>query len=200
MSRNSSSADKSNITKLEYEEALKKSGYTTKLKYTPPSRERNNTRRKRSRKVFWFSPPLNLDVSANVAKIFLNLIEKHFPHWSKLYKIFNKNTFKVSYSFTQNMSQIIKGNNKKIVQKRHKRLLIVELRQIASSMVIAERKVSYINVQQQPVTRKKYILDLLRESLKSKSTMTISNLFKTNFMRTVLLFRVMYGNWKIEKI
>ena len=57
------------------------------------------------------------------------------------------------------MSQIINGHNKKIVQKRHKRLLIVELRQVASSMVIAERKVSDINVQQQPVTRKKYILD-----------------------------------------
>ena len=57
------------------------------------------------------------------------------------------------------MSQIINGHNKKIVQKRHKRLLIVKLRQVASSMVIAERKVSDINVQQQPVTRKKYILD-----------------------------------------
>ena len=79
MSRNSSSADKSNITKSEYEEALKKSGHTTKLKYTPPSRERNNARRKRQRKVFWFSPPLSLDVSVNVAKIFLNLIENHFP-------------------------------------------------------------------------------------------------------------------------
>ena len=44
-------------------------------------------------------------------------MEKHFPRSSKLHKIFNKNTVKVSYSCTQNMSQIIKGHNKKIVQK-----------------------------------------------------------------------------------
>ena len=64
-----------------------------------------------------FNPPSNLDVSTSVAKIFLNLIEKHFHRSSKLHKIFNKNTVKVSCSCTQNMSQIIKGHNKKIVQK-----------------------------------------------------------------------------------
>ena len=117
LSRNSSNADIFNNTKLEYEEALKKCGHTTKLTYTPPNHEQNNVRRKRQRKIIWFNPPFNLDVSTNVAKIFLNLIEKHFPRSSKLHKIFNKNTVKVSYSCTQNMSQIIKGHNKKIVQK-----------------------------------------------------------------------------------
>ena len=117
LSRNSSNADIFNNTKLEYEEALKKCGHTTKLTYTPPNHEQNNVRRKRQRKIIWFNPPFNLDVSTNVAKIFLNLIEKHFPRSSKLHKIFNKNIIKVSYSCTQNMSQIIKGHNKKIVQK-----------------------------------------------------------------------------------
>ena len=117
MSRNSSNADIFNNTKLEYEEALKKCGHTTKLTYTPPNHEQNNVRRKRQRKIIWFNPPFNLDVSTNLAKIFLNLIEKQFPRSSKLHKIFNKNTVKVSYSCTQNMSQIIKGHNKKIVQK-----------------------------------------------------------------------------------
>ena len=45
------------------------------------------------------------------------MIEKHFPRSSKLHKIFKKNTVKVSYSCTQNISQIIKGHNKKIVKK-----------------------------------------------------------------------------------
>ena len=112
MSRNSSNADIFNNTKLEYEEALKKCGHTTKLTYTPPNHEQNNVRRKRQRKIIWFNPPFNLDVSTNVAKIFLNLIEKHFPRSSKLHKIFNQNTVKVSYSCTQ-----IKGHNKTIVQK-----------------------------------------------------------------------------------
>ena len=78
MSRNSSSADIFNNTKLECEEALKKCGQTTKLTYTPPNLERSNVRRKRQRKIIWFNPLFNSDVSTNVAKIFLNLIEKHF--------------------------------------------------------------------------------------------------------------------------
>ena len=117
MSRNSSNADIFNNTKLEYEEALKKCGHTTKLTYISPNNEQNNVRRKRQSKIIWFNPAFNLDVSTKMAKIFLNLIEKHFPRSSKLHKIFNKSTVKVSYSCTQNMSQIIKGHNKKIAQK-----------------------------------------------------------------------------------
>ena len=101
-----------NSTKLEYEQALIKCWHTTKLTYTPPNHQQNNVRRTRQRKIIWFNPPFNLDVSTNVAKIFLNLIEKHFPRSSKLHKIFNQNTVKVSYSCTQ-----IKGHNKTIVQK-----------------------------------------------------------------------------------
>ena len=96
---------------------MKKCRHTTKLTYTPPNHEQNNVARKRQRKIIWFNPPFNLDVSTNVTKIFLNLIEKHFPRSSKLHKIFNKKTVKVSYSCTQNMSQIIKRHNKKIAQK-----------------------------------------------------------------------------------
>ena len=43
-----------------------------------------------------------------ICQIELNIILKHFPCSSKLHKIFNKNTVKVSYSCTQNMSQINK--------------------------------------------------------------------------------------------
>ena len=110
-------ADIFNNTKFEHEEAPRKCGHKTKLTYNPPNHKQNKTRRKRQRKIIWFNPPFNLYVSTNVAKIFLNLIEKHFPRSSKLHKIFNKNTVKVSYSCTQNMSQVIKGYNKKIIQK-----------------------------------------------------------------------------------
>ena len=118
LSRNSSNADIFNNNKLEYEEALKRCGHTAKLTYTPPNHEQNNVRRKWQRKIIWYNPPFNLDVSTNVAKIFLNLIEKHFPLLPcKLHKIFNKNAVKVSSGCTQNMWQIMKGHNKKIVQK-----------------------------------------------------------------------------------
>ena len=88
-----------------------------KLTYTPPNHEQNKVRRKRQRKIIWINPSINLDISTNLAKIFLNLIEKPFPRWRKLHKIFNKNTIKVSYSCSQNMLQIIKDHNKKIAQK-----------------------------------------------------------------------------------
>ena len=103
LSRSSSNADIFNNIKLRYEEAMKKCGYTRKLTYTPPNREQNNVRRKRQRKIIWLNPPFNLDLSTNVAKMILNLIEKHVPRSSKLREIFNKNTVKVSYSCTQNI-------------------------------------------------------------------------------------------------
>ena len=90
MLQNSSNADKINNTKLEYEQALRKSWHTTKLTYTPPNHERNNLRRTKQRKITWINPPFNLDISTNVAKIFLNLIEKHFTRSSKLHKSLKK--------------------------------------------------------------------------------------------------------------
>ena len=50
----------------------------------------------------------------NRGRDFLNLITKHFPNKIPQAKIFNKNNIKVSYSFTSNMSQIIKKHNIKI--------------------------------------------------------------------------------------
>ena len=84
LSRNSSNADIFNNTKLEYEKALKKCRQTTKLTYTPPHHEQNNERRKRQRKIIWLNPPFNLDVSTNVAKIFLNLIKKILPPFRQI--------------------------------------------------------------------------------------------------------------------
>ena len=70
-----------------------------------------------------FNPPFSLNVKTNVAKIFSELIDIHFPPANKLHKIFNRNTVKVSYSCTQNISQIIKGRKKKVTQiKKHHHL------------------------------------------------------------------------------
>ena len=69
------------------------------------------------RNIIWFIPPFSKPVSTNVAKIFLQLVTKHFPRSHKLHKIFNRNTVKVSYSCMNNMSKIIKGHNKKVTSK-----------------------------------------------------------------------------------
>ena len=56
------------------------------------------------------------------AKRFLNLIDQHVPKSNKLHPIFNRNTVKVSYSCTQNMSCMIKSHNKKVINKDIKEL------------------------------------------------------------------------------
>ena len=49
-----------------------------------------------------YSPPFSKSVSTNVAKIFFQLVPKHYPRSHKLHKIFNRN---------------MKGNNKKVTTK-----------------------------------------------------------------------------------
>ena len=100
-----------NTAKWEYEDALKKSGFKVDFKYTKNQRQKPKNR---SRNIIWFNPPFNKAVSTNIAKIFLRLINRHFPKSHRLHKIFNRNTVKVSYSCMQNMSKIYKGHNSKI--------------------------------------------------------------------------------------
>ena len=50
----------------------------------------------------------------NIGKMFLKLVDKHFPKSNKLHKIFSRNTLQVSYRCTENMAQIIKKHDKKI--------------------------------------------------------------------------------------
>ena len=51
----------------------------------------------------------------NIAKTFLNLIEKHFPPNYNPHPVFSKNNMKVSYSCMPNMGSIINNHNKKIL-------------------------------------------------------------------------------------
>ena len=68
----------------------------------------------RSRNIIRFNPRFNKAVLTNIAKIFLRLINRHFPKSHRPHRIFNRNTVKVSYSCMQNMSKIYKGHNGKI--------------------------------------------------------------------------------------
>ena len=109
------------MSKGEYEKALRESGYkNVSLIYT--DKKDIKQKRNRSRNIIWFNPPFNKNVSTNVAKRFLNLIDQHFPISNKLHAIFNRNTVKVSYSCTQNMSSMIKSHNKKLINKDVKEL------------------------------------------------------------------------------
>ena len=116
MSQNSSNEEIFNATRHEYEDALKKSGHPAALKF---SKQKKLKPHNRHRNIIWFNPPFSKTVSTNVAKNFLQLIDKHFPRTHKMHKIFNRNTIKVSYSCTENISRIIKAHNKRVSSKSH---------------------------------------------------------------------------------
>ena len=99
--------------KVEYEEALKNSGYKNQ-NLTFKRIQEKKTSRNRSRNVIWFNPPFNKNVETNIAKLFLKLIDKHFTKKNDLHKVFNRNNVKVSYSCTENIHSIINSHNKKV--------------------------------------------------------------------------------------
>ena len=67
----------------------------------------------------WVSlnPPFSWKLTSNVTIRFFNLLDLHFPKSSKLQKTFNRNTVKVSYYCTENLSSTIKIKNA-IIYKR----------------------------------------------------------------------------------
>ena len=105
---------KLNESKSEYETALKNSGYhKAGLKFH--KEEQNTQKRKRSRNIIWFNLPFSRNVTTNVAETFLHLLDKHFLKFNKLHKIFNRNTVKVGYCCTENLSHIIRSHNKSAI-------------------------------------------------------------------------------------
>ena len=97
LSNLSSNEEIFNQSTHQYEEALARSGYNHTFEYKP-SQTNNNQRKNRKRKIIWFNPPFNANLSTNIGKFFLNLVKKHFPREHKYHKIFNKNSVKASYS------------------------------------------------------------------------------------------------------
>ena len=115
LSNNSSSEDIFNASKYEYETALKNRGYQqTKLIFN--KNEHKKQKRNRNQNLVWFNLPFSRNVTTNVVKRFLNLLDIHFPKSNKLHKISNKVTYynltvKVSYCCIENLLSIIKTHN-----------------------------------------------------------------------------------------
>ena len=95
-----------------YNNALKNSGFNENIKVTP----RPPKRRKRSRNILWFNPPIISNMKTNNCKIFLQLLDKHFPKHHKYHKLFNRNNVKISYSSMQNMAGIIQNHNTNLLK------------------------------------------------------------------------------------
>ena len=62
----------------------------------------------------WFNPPYDVNVKNNIGKDFLNIVNTCLHKGSKLGKLFNRNTVKMSYSCMTNVKNIIENHNKKI--------------------------------------------------------------------------------------
>ena len=100
-----------------YNEALRKSGYKTKLKYDPEaSRKSNKTRKRPPRKVTWYNPPFSQNVETNVGQKFLKLVDNCFPPNHPLRKICNRNTLKIGYKCTPNIGAAISAQNSKLLK------------------------------------------------------------------------------------
>ena len=101
-----------------YQNILSQSGYDYKLQYKPPNNENENkskSSKNRKRNIIWFNPPFSKNVSNNIGKYFLLLIQKHFPSNHKYHKIFNKNNVKISYSCMANIKSVINMHNKEVI-------------------------------------------------------------------------------------
>jgi hypothetical protein len=124
----SSSEEVFNAAKSYYEDALERSGYQTPslnfVERSPPApppgedqpRREGRRGRNRKRNITWFNPPFSTTVETNVARKFLDLLDKHFPPTNPLHKILNRNCVKVSYSTMKNMEWIIMNRNRQLLQ------------------------------------------------------------------------------------
>lgn len=99
-----------------YQKALQESGYKHKLHYQCTVNSISEGRN-RKRNTLWYNPPFSKNVTTNVGKTFLKLVNSEFPIDNPLHKIFNSNTVKVSYSCMGNIKNIIDGHNKAIISK-----------------------------------------------------------------------------------
>ena len=82
-----------------YEEALRKSGFNEKLSYTKNNSnnsQKKEDKRRRKCNIIWFNPPYSANVKTNIGKIFLRTLKKNFPRNHLFYKVFNKNTIKLT--------------------------------------------------------------------------------------------------------
>ena len=79
---------------------------------------KENSNKKRRRKITWFNPPYSKNVATNIGKKFFTLLSTCFPANNKLYKTINKNMIKLSYSCMSDIKQNLSNNNKAILSKK----------------------------------------------------------------------------------
>ena len=113
----SSSEEMFDQVKGEYQEALKKAGYTHVLKYEKVNlKGLNKKKRKRQRykHMFYFHPPHEDTVATKVGKRLLEILDRTIPPDHELYALLNRHTVKVGYSCMDNLKKKIQNHNIKV--------------------------------------------------------------------------------------
>ena len=96
----------------DYNTALEKCGFNESIKYSPNQLKQRN----RKRQIIWLNPPYSVNVKTSVCKLFMKLIDKHFPSHHRFHKLFNRNNVKLSYSLMPSMKNVIQKHNSKIME------------------------------------------------------------------------------------
>ena len=86
----SSDKDEFIASSQEYQNSLNEAGYDHKLIFEP----RNEQRRNRNRKKIWYNPPFSKNVSTNVGRKFIHIIEKTFQKEVNLTKSLTRTMLK----------------------------------------------------------------------------------------------------------
>ena len=103
-----------------YNDALKRSNFHAEINYEPGANTNSiNKRRTRQRNTIWYNPPFSKNVTTNIARNFLLLLDKHFPPHHRLHSIFNRHTVRVSYSCSDNMKSFLSKHNKYVLKKHN---------------------------------------------------------------------------------
>ena len=75
----------------------------------------NLKKQKCQRKKIWFNPLFSVNVKTNLGKVFFELLKRCSPKPSKMFKNFNENTAKLSYSCCTNINFRNSSNNRRII-------------------------------------------------------------------------------------
>ena len=97
---------------------MPKSGFTSELVYTLKQTDcsnNNEENKMRRRKIIWCHSTFSKSAKSNIGKTFLHLTKRYFLITTKLHKIFNENTVKVSYSCMSNISPMLSSINLNVI-------------------------------------------------------------------------------------
>ena len=98
-----------------YQRALQQSGFDHKLEYDPPKETNSRKKKTRRRQITWFNPPFSQNVSTNIGRKFLLLLDNCIPPGHPLHKLLNRNTVKISYRTMPNIGQNIARHNAQVL-------------------------------------------------------------------------------------